>query len=505
MSGLIGSILATTNALKANQSAIETAGKNMANVNNTNYSRQRVEFGISGGISESIITQERDAIIDSKIVREASVSGSLEAQSKIYGQLQLIFGEQITGDVSSPDTLAGSATGDSNLYGLSAVIDDFFGAMHALSADPSDVPTKASVIAQAEQMVNRFNTLAADLEELDGDVVDSIDAELKSVNGLLKDIATINNEIAKIEIQTPGGAHEFRDLRQQKLKELAQYIDFDTEEIANGQIRITAKDKDTNGGNDVILVDRSIVTNQIKFNEASNELYFTGHTSQPLGNSPNASAYDIEGGSLQGYIYARSTTDPFGAAGSYAIGPLAKMQEDLDILAREIATQVSGVYDDAANNQFFFDDNNNADAVVLANITAKNIQLYAGNGTTIPALSASNLKTTDSGNSGANEVAIALAELDDFTSSNLRGNSFAGFVSEMASDLGFELSNVNTQLENQELVMSQLEDQRASVSGVSIDEELANIIRFQRSFEASAHVLKVMDELLGIITNGLVR
>ena len=505
MSGLIGSILSTTNALKANQTAIETAGKNMANVNNANYSRQRVEFGISGGISESIVTQQRDTIIDSKIVRETSVAGSLEAQSDIYEQLQLILGEQITGDVNSADTLDGSTTGDSNTIGLSTSLSDFFNAMHALSSDPDDVSAKATVMARAEELVNRFNTMAADLESLDQDVLRDIDSQVDKVNGLLDDIASINTEIAKVEIQSPGGAHEFRDLRQQKLQELAQYIDFDTEEVANGQIRVTVRDKDAGGGNEVLLVDRGYVSNELRYSENTNELYFTGHTSQPLGSSPNASAFDIEGGSLHGLVYSRSTTDPYGGAGSYALGPLSKMQEDLDALAQEFATQVSAIYDDATANEFFFDDDSNADAVDLSNITARNIQLYGGNGTTIPALSASNLKSTDTTNSGANEIALAIAELEDFTSSSLRGNTFTGFVSEVATSLGEELSYTNAQLENQELVMTQLEDQRASVSGVSIDEELANIIRFQRSFEASARVLQVMDELLELITNGLVR
>lgn len=505
MSGLIGSILSTTNALKANQTAIETAGRNMANVNSPSYSRQRVEFGISGGISESTISQQRDVIIESKILRESSVSGSLDAQTKVLEQIQIIFGEQITGDVSSPDTLEGSTSGDSDSFGLSGALSDFFNAMHALSSDPDDVPAKAAVIAQAEELVNRFNTIAGDLESLDQDVVRNIDADVIRVNSLLDEIANINGEISKIEIQDPGSAHEFRDLRQQKLQDLSKYIDFETEEIANGQVRVAVRDKDASGGNEVLLVDRTNTPNKIKFNESSNELYFSGYTSLPLGNSPNSTAFAIEGGTLHGYIEVRSTTDPYGASTSYGVGSLAKLQEDLDTLARELATQVSGIYDVPGNNEFFFDDDSNADAVDLSLITAKNIQLYQGNGTTIPGLSSATLKSTNSATSGSNDIAIAIAELSEYTSSNLRGNNFTGFVSELATELGNDISNTKALAENQELILSQLKDQRAAVSGVSIDEELANIIRFQRSFEASARVLQVMDEMLEIITNGLVR
>ena len=513
MSGLLGSILATTNSLKSNQLAIETAGKNMANVNNTSYSRQRVEFGLSGGISETIITQQRDAIIDNKLIQEYSTSGSLEAQNKILQQLQVIFGEQITNDVSSPDTLEGSTSSDSLDTGLSAAITNFFNAFQALSADPDDTYAKAAVIAQAEVMVSRFNTLAEDFDNLDNDVLRSIDADVTAANSLISEIAALNGEIAKIEIRDPDSAHEFRDLRQQKLEELAQYIDFDTRDIGNGQIQLFVKDKTGGGGSDVILIDRTSVSNKIEYNESSNELYFSKYTTKPLGQSPNATAYDIGGGSLQAYLSVRAETDPYGAATSFATGALSKMREDLDSLAREIATQVSVLYDDVSDPtapELFFDNDDNPDAFNPADITAANIRLYKGDplgayGTVIQPLDVTTLKSTNTANAGANELAVQIAELADSTSANLQNSTFIEFVSDMASDLGYELSNSNHLLENQELVMSQLQDQRASVSGVSIDEELANIIRFQRSFEASAKVLQVMDEMLELITNGLVR
>ena len=514
MSGLIGSILATTNALKSNQLAIETAGKNMANVNNASYSRQRVEFGISGGISATFITQQRDAIIDNKLIQEYAVSGSLEAQNKILQQLQVVFGEQITDDVSSPDTLKGSTPSDGMEAGLSAAITNFFNAFQALSADPNDTYAKAAVIAQAEEMVSQFNTLAEDLKNLDKDILRSVDGDVDRVNSLLGEISELNGEIAKIEIREPGSAYEFRDLRQQKLEELAKYIDFETREMGyGGQIQVYVKDKGASGGNDVVLVDRTTVQNQIQFNEASNELYFSSYTTRPLGVSPNATALKISGGSLHGYLSIRSETDPYGGATSFATGALSKMREDLDMLAREIATQISGIYDDVTNPaapELFFDNNDHPDFFNPADITAENIRLYKGDplgtyGTVIDPLNVTTLKASNNPGDGANELAVQIAELGENTSSNLRNSTFIEFVSDMATGIGYELSSSNYLLENQELVMSQLQDQRASVSGVSIDEELANIIRFQRSFEASAKVLKVMDELLELITNGLVR
>ena len=265
-------------------------------------------------------------------------------------------------------------------------------------------------------------------------------------------------------------------------------------------------DKSAGGGIEVILVEKTSVRNEIRFNEASNEVYFSNYTTSPLGNSPNSTAMDIEGGSLHGLIFVRSETDPHGGAGSQAIGPLAKIREDLDTLAVQLATEVSTIYDTPGDNEFFFDDDENPDAIDLSAITAGNIRLYPGDplgdfGPVITPLNSTTLKATNTTNTGANEVALALAELRDNISSNLRGNTFGEFISEMATDLGYEVSSTENLLENQSLLNSQLQDQRASVSGVSIDEELANIIRFQKSFEASARVLQVMDEMLEVIVS----
>jgi flagellar hook-associated protein 1 FlgK len=378
MSGLTGSILSTTNALKANEVAIQTAGKNMNNVNNAAYSRQRVEFGISGGISQTIVTQQRDTIIESKIVRESSLVGSLDAQSRIYDQLQVIFGEEISQNVDTVETLAGSTTESAGGSGLSSMVDDFFNAFHSLSADPDDIPTKAALLAEAEELVSRMNSMASDLEELDNDVQRAIGADITQVNSLLSQVASLNQEIAKIEIRDPGTAYEFRDLRQQKLEELANYLEIETVEANNGQVLVYARDKSSSAGSQITLVDRNNVSNRVAFNEASNEVYFTNYTTRPLGNSPNATAVNLKSGSLHGYVYARSTTDPYGDPNSQAIGPLAKMRQDLDTLANELATQVNGLYNDAPNDIYFFDDDGDPDAPDLTNLTAANITLYKG-------------------------------------------------------------------------------------------------------------------------------
>ena len=494
MSGLIGSILNSTTALKSNQKAVEIAGKNLANVNSTNYARQRVEFGISGGYSQTQINQIRDTILDDKIVREAAVTGSLEAQKRIYSQLQAILGEQITADVDSPETLTGTTTSANEGSGVSAAIDRFFNAFHSLATNPTDASARALVVSSAEDMVAQFNKLSAELVTLDEDVVRAVEADVTRANSLINDIASLNGQISKLEISKPGSAMELRDLRQQKLEELAKYIDFETHDSNNGQVLVVAKDKSPGAGAEVLLVRNTMVDNEIRFNAETNELYFTHDTTMPLGPSPNPTAMDPQGGSLHGLLHVRSTTDPFGGAGASAIGPLARMREELDVLAREVTTAVSGIHDDGTVPVQFFDDDDNPDLIDLGAITAANIQLWSN-------LTPAAIRTSSSGNAGANDVAQGIAELSATKLAGLGDRTFSEYTSDMAYRIGNDVSNTTLLIQNQALIETQLKDNRSSLMGVSIDEEMANILVYQRSFQASARVIEVLNTLLGIVVD----
>ena len=112
-------------------------------------------------------------------------------------------------------------------------------------------------------------------------------------------------------------------------------------------------------------------------------------------------------------------------------------------------------------------------------------------------LNSDSLVSSNSGVSGSNEIALSIAEMGD-------GN-FIEKVSLLNASMGNTISELNDNLEHQKSIETLLLDQRRAVSSVSIDEEVADLMRFQRSFQASSRVLNTLDKMLEIVVMGLVR
>jgi len=112
-------------------------------------------------------------------------------------------------------------------------------------------------------------------------------------------------------------------------------------------------------------------------------------------------------------------------------------------------------------------------------------------------LSVDNLMTGERFISGSNEIAQSLDEFGD--------GSFIEKVALLNSSMGSKLSDLSDNLDHQESIESLLLEQRGAVSSVNIDEEVANLMRFQRSFQASSRVLSTLDNMLEIVVMSLIR
>jgi flagellar hook-associated protein 1 FlgK len=105
------------------------------------------------------------------------------------------------------------------------------------------------------------------------------------------------------------------------------------------------------------------------------------------------------------------------------------------------------------------------------------------------------------GSVGNGETAFAIANLHQQKLLNGGAESFSDFYNYTVTDLGTKIQLANTERQNQDLIRQQIVNQRESDSGVSLDEEMTNLIKFQRSLEASAKVIGVLDEMLQTIVN----
>jgi flagellar hook-associated protein 1 FlgK len=308
-------------------------------------------------------------------------------------------------------------------------------------------------------LANKFNVTDDRLVKLQDDLTGEAASGVTTANSLLTEIASLNTEIAQFEIDRPDSAIDLRDQRQARLEELGKFMDFSTRNIAgaHGQIQVTAKNS---AGADVVLVDKGV----------ANGISISGSTVS--GGSP-AATLNLTGGSIKGQIDARD-------------GTIQTLRDDLKRTADQITTAVNGAYSPTGQNFF--------QAAPSTGLMALD-----------PGLNITTLKATATTDAGANEIALAIADISrqTFTTSGgaLIDGTIGAFYSKTVTDLGGNLSGINGKLGDQELVQDLITKQRDSVSGVSMDEEMADLIKFQRAYQASSRVLTVIDEMLDGLIN----
>ncbi|MEZ5277744.1 MAG: flagellar hook-associated protein FlgK [Opitutaceae bacterium] len=477
MSGLIGDLLGAARALNAQTQGVNTAGKNMANVTNPAYSRQRVVIGDAGtirtpngpqsmGVEALQQTQIRDLLLDRQILRETSLLGSAQAEEDALRWLQTNLGESIDrgSDSSFIDGASAVSSGDS---GVAEALQGFFNAFHGLAADPTSSAEKQNVFQHASILVDRINLSGARLSELSTTLTDSITRETASVNEMLESIRSLNEQIGNIEISHPGAALDLRDQRQAKLEALSKLMDVQVASIPDkaGQIEVSAAGP---GGTSVVLVNGIREIHPVSFDGVQ---FTAGATASPL---------ELSGGSLFGTLKVRD-------------GSLLTAMTDLDRLAAQLVASVNGAYNPGGMTEDFF---------ASSGTTATTLSLDSG-------LTALSIRATQTFEPGANEVAKAVAQAGEQVHNTGMGDGISGtfgdFHRQLVTRVGSDLASATDRVSDQENVQQMLLGRRDSISGVSLDEEMADLLRYQRAFEASARVMRAIDEMLELVVTGLVR
>lgn len=482
--------------------SVQVAGKNIANINNPDYSRQRVQLssfgsqsGISGVSSGSLVAvgveHVRDVFIDRQMLEEISYLSALETQDFRLRQALANLGDSIdrAGDARFIDDTIN--TGD----GLRGSIDTFFNAFESLSARPNDSTTRQVLYQSAEALVSSFHRIDGRFELMQNQLEAQIQDDASAFNNLLHELDAMNTEIAQLEIGSPGSAIDLRDQRQQKLEEIAQYAQVEVLERpdSNGQIELSIKGED--GSDQVILGPRTEVR----------EVYY---------DSDNMSFRIVGDG---------TELDPLAGKLSAALdlhtGQIAEIRSQLDAMANSIATEVNELYYQAfapagtdpavPEISFFQQPTPPPSAGGTGTVTAATISLYTepsdASVTDYIPLTAGTIRATETTVTGANELALAIAGLATASQTDLGGVNFSEFATRMVTELGQETRNVQNRMEVQKDVQSLLETRRGEISGVSLDEEVADMMQYQRAYQATSRVFNVLSEMLEDLINGLGR
>ena len=455
-------------SLQTQQQGLEVTGHNLANVNNPAYARQRLEIQTSTplptgigpqgtGAEVAAIVQLRDTLVDQQIQSETSITGFLEAQQTALQYAEANVGEQLQGSTSADGAGIVGSTG-----GLASSLSGLFNALQDLSTAPASLGSRQTVIAQAQQLATRFNQLDQGLASLNDQLNQSVATDVDSANQLLADIAALDQRIVGTEAAS-GAANDLRDLRQQKIEALSKLANLQVARDANGGVSISA------GGQ--LLVADGVVQDTL-------EAYDAGGGKTMVRTASGGTALTLTGGSIAGTIEARD-------------GAIASLRDGINDLAGQLISQVNAVY------RTGYDLNGATGADFFTGTNASDIAINAALANDPAAFQASGV----AGASGNNQVVLALAQMANAAQPALGNRTFSQSYHATVTALGGALSSVDNQLDDQAVVQAMLQNQRAAVSGVSVDEEMTNLVKFQRAFQASAHLVSVVDQLLGIVVN----
>ncbi len=467
--GMFATINMGAQALQTQQMGIEVAGHNLSNVNNPNYSRQRVEIettltvptpiGPEGtGASVVAIRQLRDQLLDDQISAEFSVSGSIDAQQKALQNAQANLGQQIDRQSSGPDAAA-TATSLAGQFGLAEGISTLFNSFQSVASSPRDTTARTVLLENAKSLTAKFNQTDTRLAKLKSTLDDSLTSDVSSANQLLTDIAKLNDQISDAENRSSGAANDLRDLRQAKIDELSKLV------------KVTVSRDPTHGTLSIAVGAATLVQGKNVLDTM--ETYDAGGGQMLVRSKAGATPLTLTGGSMEGTISARD-------------GAIASLRQDINTLASLVISEVNTVHAagyslTGTTGAAFFTGTNAANIAVNSTLQG-NPQLVQASGV--------------SGAQGDNQVALALAQLADKKNTSLSGQTFSQYFNRTVSNLGQALSNVNGQSETEAVVQSMLTRQRDSLMGVSIDEEMTNIIKFQKAYQASAKIITTIDEML---------
>jgi flagellar hook-associated protein 1 len=429
-------------SLMANQSAMSVASNNIANANNPDYARQRLLTRPAPPDPSAWWIGTGVDVIGIEAIRDMLLE--TRYRHAISGQSD---GNSMLGHLSSVETIFNDNSGT----GLQQKITDFFNSFQTLSQDPASMTYREQVRSSANALINAIHSHAASLNQMQAQANQDINTDLTKVNDLTKQIADITKQI-RIE-EASQSANDLRDRRTALVKELSQYVEVNELDTEGGDYQLSTKD---------------------------NHLLVLNDTAMTLAASDVTT--QIGAGSLRAEVDIRDNYVP-------------KYMAALDQLTYEISQQVNSIhsagYDLNGNTGINFF-NPLASAAGAASAISLSVDV-AGDPTKI---AASSLPTgTDNG------TALALGNL--LTAPVFSGGTVTDQYNTMVYSIGSDVAGAQSNYDEQSALVTQLENRRQSVSGVSIDEESLQIQQFQRAYEASAQMISVIDQLLDV-TLGMV-
>lgn len=448
MSGLNSVMDTSLSALFAAQAGMATTGHNIANSNTAGFSRQQV---LTASRTPDVLTYGAIGrgvdVLGVRRIQDDFLLANLRNQTA-----RLSSYTQVDSALYEVEAILGSV--DNDLLGTS--LNEFFGAWSNLGNPTVEGNLKYEVFAKAQSLVSTFHSIDASLQDLEANLNQTIEAEIENLNRLLTAVADMNKQIMAAE----AGGNEANDLRDQRDLLISQVA-----EIA----RVSVVER-SDGTQDVILAGRTMVArDSVTLFQTSYQTSDDG-TKMVVLTQENFSEVTLSEGRLEGLLTARDQH-------------IAEVREHLDTVAAKLIEEVNALHVQGRT----------ATSSGLAFFTGDSMHTIDIN----PAI-IENQELIVTGRTAAVGDLDLAAEIADLANVGLGGSgneSVSDRYRAMLIDVASRRSSYEFMVENQDNVVAALETKILSISGVSLDEEGANMVKYQNSYNAAAKVITTVQEM----------
>jgi len=458
-------------SLANSQTALQTTAHNVANKSTEGYSRQRVDMVTAQPIGEgklrigmgaraSQITRTNNQYLEKQLEREGTHLGYATARSEMLGRIEQVYNEQVN-------------------KGLNHSLGNLFNAFRELSNNPESLATRTQVKESADYLAKDFNRVHHQLTEIQNDADYRIATKVEEINQMTREIAKLNEKVQVVEL-TGVPSNDERDRRDLLLKQLGEKISIKWAEGSDGQVTVTA------GGTGVLVSgysQRDLLVASAPGREGKREGNFEVFYKATENSTPVNITKQIKGGEIGGLLQVRDNV-------------VNEFIHGMDQLAYKLSEEINQAhvvgYDrNGRTGNFFYE-------------TPKSVEGAA-----------EHLKVSDTVMNDVGRIAAAAQENapgDNRLANVLSGLQYKGVFkggtatlddhyNSLVGKVGIEAQRANSDMQSQGDIVGQLKNLRESISGVSIDEEMTKMIEFQKSFDASARLVRTADEMMETVLN----
>jgi flagellar hook-associated protein 1 FlgK len=458
-------------ALDADQEALNVVANNVANANTPGYTEETPDWqenqpiSINGvsygqGVTETGATSERDRVLESRLDQQQQLAASSGSRLTALDTLQALF----TPASGSSSSTAGDIGSD---------ITSFFNSFSSLEANPTDNSLRQSVLSTASTLAGDISGAAASLNSQRSALDQEAAGTTSQVNALTGAIAQLNQQIQTTSPDADAGTLE--DQRQEDLSQLSQLIGINQITTQNNGLEITT----TSG--------------QLLVSEGTSYQLTTGMvngvTDFFVNNTDITAQLASGGGSLGGYLTARDTDIPSSLS-------------SLDQLAYSISTSVNK-QNNAGTDYDGVEGNVANSANVALNIFSEPTTV-AGSAASMSVVMTDPNQIAVAGagdGTGDDTNAIALAALNSSTSTIVDGQTPINYYSNFVTTLGSTVSSVQTENTAQKASVTQLQTQNDALSGVNLNDEASSMTTLERSYQAASQVFAMLNTIMASALN----